>query len=298
MALKQTPSQTVGPFFAYGLTAMESQYPGAQIANGSVVDAQTPGTHIRIIGRILDGAGAVVPDALVEIWQADSAGRHAASAAGNTGFRGFGRQNTGVDPEGRFIFSTIKPGSVDGKQAPHMNFTVLMRGLLSHLYTRLYFPDETAANARDPALAKVPAARRATLIARPADLQGEHAYFFDDHLRWQVTRRSSSMSGLARASSSIGCVTRQRHPGRDHCGAGHPAGHLLPLAELLHVRRGISSIVLERQEPGRRRRPWPAPACLSRAPSICCTRRVSPRGSIAKACGITASRSRSTARGT
>src|SRR5690348_18014450 len=116
MALKQTPSQTVGPFFAYGLTAVEAQYPGAQVANGAVVDAETPGTHIRIIGRILDGAGAVIPDALVEIWQADAEGRHAGIAPGNTGFRGFGRQNTGIDTQGRFIFSTVKPGAIDGKQ--------------------------------------------------------------------------------------------------------------------------------------------------------------------------------------
>ena len=180
MSFKQTPSQTVGPFFAYGLTAAESQYPGAQIADGAVVDAQTPGTHIRIIGRILDGAGAIVPDALVEIWQADAEGRHAGSAPGNTGFRGFGRQNTGVDPEGRFIFATVKPGSVDGKQAPHINFTIFMRGLLSHLYTRLYFPDEEAANARDSVLAQVPAARRPTLIARAT---GERDYLFDIHMQ-------------------------------------------------------------------------------------------------------------------
>jgi len=178
--MKQTPSQTVGPFFAYGLTAAESQYPGAQVANGVVVDAETPGTHIRIIGRILDGAGAIVPDALVEIWQADAEGRHAGIAPGNTGFRGFGRQNTGIDPEGRFIFSTVKPGSIDGKQAPHVTFIIFMRGLLSHLYTRLYFPDEAAANARDPVLAQVPAARRSTLIARA---MVERTYAFDIHLQ-------------------------------------------------------------------------------------------------------------------
>jgi protocatechuate 3,4-dioxygenase alpha subunit len=180
MALRQTPSQTIGPFFAYGLTAMDSQYPGAQVANGSVVDAQTPEGPIRIIGRILDGAGAIVPDALVEIWQADSEGRHVGSAPGNTGFRGFGRQNTGIDPQGRFVFETVKPGSVDGKQAPHATFTIFMRGLLSHLYTRLYFPDEEAANARDPVLAQVPAARRPTLIARAT---GDRAYLFDIHLQ-------------------------------------------------------------------------------------------------------------------
>ncbi len=181
--MKQTPSQTVGPFFAYGLTAKDSSYPGAQIANGVVVDAQTPGTHIRIIGRVLDGAGAIVPDALVEIWQADSQGQHVGIAPGNTGFRGFGRQNTGVDPQGRFIFETVKPGSIDGRQAPHINFTVFMRGLLSHVFTRLYFPEDAAAHAGDPALSKVPAARRATLIARPADLHGERAYFFDIHMQ-------------------------------------------------------------------------------------------------------------------
>ena len=178
--MKQPPSQTVGPFIANGLPAVESQYPGAQIANSHVVDAETPGTHIRIAGRILDGAGAIVPDALVEIWQADAEGRHAGGAPGNTGFRGFGRQNTGIDAQGRFVFDTVKPGSVDGRQAPHVTFTIFMRGLLSHLYTRLYFPDEEAANARDPVLATVPAARRATLIARAT---GESGYLFDIRLQ-------------------------------------------------------------------------------------------------------------------
>jgi len=179
MAFGQTPSQTVGPFFAYGLTAREYAYPGAQIADGVVVDEQTPGTHIRVIGRIFDGDGALVPDALVELWQADAEGRHAGEAQGNTGFRGFGRQGTGCDPQSRFIFTTVKPGSVDGKQAPHLNLVIFMRGLLSHVFTRLYFPDEQAANDRDPVLAQVPASRRRTLIARAAEIHGERAYYFD-----------------------------------------------------------------------------------------------------------------------
>jgi len=179
MSSGQTPSQTIGPFFAYGLTAREYGYPGAQIADGAVVDGQTPGTHIRIIGRVYDGTGALVPDALVELWQADAEGHHAGETRSNTGFQGFGRQGTGRDPENRFIFSTVKPGSVDGKQAPHINLVVFMRGLLSHVYTRLYFPDEQSANDRDPILAKVPAARRHTLIARAADLHGARTYTFD-----------------------------------------------------------------------------------------------------------------------
>jgi len=175
----QTPSQTVGPFFAYGLTARQYAYPGAQVADAIVADETVPGPRIRIDGRVLDGAGIAVPDALVEIWQAGSDGRYAADARGNSGFRGFGRQGTGTDPDCRFVFTTVKPGSIGGDHAPHVNVIVFMRGLLSHLYTRLYFDDEAAANARDPVLALVPAARRRTLLARRESVAGETVYRFD-----------------------------------------------------------------------------------------------------------------------
>ena len=166
--LRQTPSQTVGPFFAYALTPEQYGYDFASIAGGNLIEGDVPGQRIRIEGRVLDGNGEVVPDAMIEIWQADERGRYAHPAdprGSNVGFKGFGRVGTGTDSEARFIFDTIKPGSVDGEQAPHINVAVFMRGLLLHAFTRIYFSDETAANARDPVLASVPAERRHTLIA-------------------------------------------------------------------------------------------------------------------------------------
>jgi protocatechuate 3,4-dioxygenase alpha subunit len=166
--LKQTPSQTVGPFFAYGLTPAQYGYPFGALVGAVLVDQDTPGERIRIIGRVLDGAGEPVPDALVEIWQADAEGRYAHPAdrrGSNLPFKGFGRCGTGTDPENRFAFETIKPGALGDGQAPHVNVVLFMRGMLCHVYTRIYFEDEAAANARDPVLASVDEARRPTLIA-------------------------------------------------------------------------------------------------------------------------------------
>ena len=168
MRLKQTPSQTVGPFFAYGLTPAQYGYPFGALVGSVLVDGDTPGERIRIIGRVLDGAGDPVPDALVEIWQADAEGRYAHPAdrrGSNLPFKGFGRCGTGTDPENRFAFDTIKPGAIGDGQAPHVNLILFMRGMLCHVYTRIYFDDEAEANARDPVLASVEEARRHTLIA-------------------------------------------------------------------------------------------------------------------------------------
>lgn len=180
--LRQTPSQTVGPFFAYALTPEQYGYDFTSIAGGALVEGDVPGQRIRIEGRALDGNGDVIPDAMIEIWQADEQGRYAHPAdprGSNVGFKGFGRVGTGMDPQARFIFDTIKPGSVDGMQAPHINIVVFMRGLLTHAYTRLYFSDEAAANARDPVLASVPAERRQTLIAVREDTAAGTVYRFD-----------------------------------------------------------------------------------------------------------------------
>jgi protocatechuate 3,4-dioxygenase alpha subunit len=182
---KQTPSQTIGPFFAFALTPEQYGYPFASIASGQLADEATVGERIRIVGQVLDADGAPVNDAMVEIWQADAQGRYAA-----TGFTGFGRQGTGTDPQNRFIFDTVKPGRVDAEQAPHISVIVFMRGILTHAYTRIYFSDEAQANARDPVLVSVPEDRRSTLIAkRQADgptyrfdirMQGEdETVFFD-----------------------------------------------------------------------------------------------------------------------
>ena len=153
MTAPLTPSQTVGPFFGVGLPFEH----GAELAppGGAGV--------LRVEGQVFDGHGQAVPDALVEIWQADGQGRYAMSPEAT----GFGRCRT--DAEGAFGFLTRKPGptqAADGRlQAPYLNITVFARGLLRHLVTRMYFPDETASNADDPVLNLVEAARRPTLVA-------------------------------------------------------------------------------------------------------------------------------------
>ena len=182
MRPKQTPSQTVGPFFAYGLTPEQYGYPFGSLAGASLVDDDTPGERIRITGRVLDGEGKPIPDAMIEIWQADGEGRYAHPAdprGSNVRFIGFGRCGTGTDPESRFVFDTIKPGSVGDGQAPHVNMIVFMRGMLSHVFTRIYFADEAAANARDPVLVSVDEARRDTLIAARATTPAGTVYRLD-----------------------------------------------------------------------------------------------------------------------
>lgn len=175
--LRQTPSQTVGPFFAYGLAPRQYGYDFPQIADGTIAGDAVAGERIRVAGQVLDGQGQPIEDALVEIWQADSSGVFPGPArAANDGFTGFGRCGTGTDPEHRFVFDTIKPGTPDEGQAPHLSVVVLMRGMLVHVYTRIYFPEEVAANARDPVLGAVPEARRGTLIAQR---DGPGRYRFD-----------------------------------------------------------------------------------------------------------------------
>ena len=162
MASRLTSSQTIGPFFHRALLHEGWNDLGARGANGE---------RIAIEGRVLDGEGAPVSDAMLELWQANAAGRYdhpedRQEKPLDPNFHGFGR--TPTDDEGRFRFSTIKPGPVPGRgdsvQAPHINLTVFARGLLKQLVTRIYFPDEPL-NAGDPLLKAVPAERRATLIA-------------------------------------------------------------------------------------------------------------------------------------
>jgi protocatechuate 3,4-dioxygenase alpha subunit len=171
--LPQTPSQTVGPYFAYGLVALQYGYPFASFGGREVAAAHTPGELISLEGQVLDGAGKPIGDALVELWQADAAG-----SCQSADFAGFGRFGTGTTADNTFQFQTIKPGAVGGK-APHITLVVFMRGLLSHVYTRLYFPDEAAANATDPVLNSVPADRRETLLARRIVSPGLPSYRFD-----------------------------------------------------------------------------------------------------------------------
>jgi protocatechuate 3,4-dioxygenase alpha subunit len=177
MSLAPTPSQTVGPFFAFALPWPDGPH---------AVDPDAEGA-IRISGRVFDGEGAPVPDALIETWQADPDGRfdHPDDPRGPTrrpGFRGFAR--CGTDGEGRYEIVTLKPGPVPGPdgapQAPHIAVTVLARGLLTRLVTRIYFPEEAEANAADPVLRGLPDdAARATLVAA-RDGEG---YRFDIHLQ-------------------------------------------------------------------------------------------------------------------
>jgi protocatechuate 3,4-dioxygenase alpha subunit len=165
-----TPSATVGPYFKYGL-APGGQYPWVDTFSAKVATADAQGEAIRIGGRVLDGDGNGVPDAMVEIWQADGAGRFAHplqnGGIANAAFKGFGRADTAGD--GSYGFETVKPGRVAGPggklQAPHITAAVFARGMLRHLYTRIYFADE-AANSEDHVLGLVPADRRETLIAK------------------------------------------------------------------------------------------------------------------------------------
>lgn len=164
--LELTPSQTVGPYLRIGLI-------GGPIGC-RLVDEEDP-RAIRIHGWLLDGAGAPVLDGMIEVWQANAAGRYAHPADDREElpleetFWGFGRSETA--DAGRFELLTVKPGRVpwvDGRpQAPHLLVSVFARGLLRRLATRMYFPDEEEANALDPVLSGLTPQERATLIARP-----------------------------------------------------------------------------------------------------------------------------------
>jgi protocatechuate 3,4-dioxygenase, alpha subunit len=189
--LKQTPSQTVGPFFAYSLTAEQYGYDFNSIVNDSLTDfsfEKTKNTEgvspIYITGKIFDGAGNAVPDAVIELWQADEKGQYRTTEiqGKNDGFTGFGRLGTGTNPEHRFTFTTLKPASID-EQAPHIDVIVFMRGLLLHLHTRLYFSDEKMANAQDNLLNSMPKERRNTLIANKLEINGKTFYEFNIYLQ-------------------------------------------------------------------------------------------------------------------
>ena len=171
-----TPSQTIGPFFHDALLDED---------RSQLVAPDHPGA-IRIEGTVYDGAGDPVPDAMVEIWQADPAGRY------DEGFSGFGRSDT-VDG-GSFSFVTVKPGPVPGPdggtQAPHIMVSVFARGLLKRVVTRIYFSDEEEANANDPVLSSVEVPElRSTLVAHDEGdalrfdivLEGRDATPMEDH---------------------------------------------------------------------------------------------------------------------
>lgn len=180
--LGETPSQTVGPFFSIGLSGE---------GENVLVSEGVAGDRIRLVGKVLDGDGRPVGDALIELWQANSLGRYRHpddtrdELVLDQGFTGFGRAATEFET-GEYWFETVKPGPVpdpEGElQAPHLNLIVQARGMLNPLFTRVYFPDEEEANSSDLVLRMVPKDRRDTLVA--AGEGGEPAvYRFDIRLQ-------------------------------------------------------------------------------------------------------------------
>jgi protocatechuate 3,4-dioxygenase alpha subunit len=192
--LKESPSQTAGPYIHIGATPNHS---GIEIyGNGgdlgrTLLNPDARGERIVITGRVIDGAGAPLRDALVEIWQADAAGlynsRQEKRGKADPAFAGWGRQPTDGD-SGIYRFETVKPGRapfVDGRlMAPHVTFWIVARGINLGLHTRMYFSDEAAANAQCPVLARVEHRERiATLVAERGADGGRPVYTFDIHLQ-------------------------------------------------------------------------------------------------------------------
>jgi protocatechuate 3,4-dioxygenase alpha subunit len=185
--LTLTGAQTVGPFFAICLTRDDRP----DSLKNVLLGPDTEGERIRIEGQVLDGDRQPVPDAMVEIWQANAHGRynHPADTRQelplDPTFTGFGRSAT--DEEGLFWFDTVKPGRVPGPdgqpQAPHIVVSVFARGLLNHAVTRLYFADDPVTQA-DPVLQRVPADRRETLLAQPTGAESAQRFYrFDIRLQ-------------------------------------------------------------------------------------------------------------------
>lgn len=182
--LRESPSQTAGPYVHIGLTpSLEGiTGPNVQDLGAGGIGAAASGARIIVTGRIFDGSGACVSDAVVELWQADPDGNYGAA-----GFGGWGRQAT--DGEGTWRFETVKPGAVpgpDGKpMAPHLTLWIVARGVNIGLHTRLYFADEAEANAADYALNRImDPRRRQTLIAtRADDAPGAPVYTLDIRLQ-------------------------------------------------------------------------------------------------------------------
>lgn len=181
----QSPSQTIGPYFAQGLLREDSE-----LVTNVLISEKTEGERIRIEGYVTDGEGEPVEDAMVEIWQANMYGRYnhpldEQDKPLDPEFSGHGRAAT--DVSGKYRFETIKPGSVpglnDAKQAPHVNAIVFARGMLGHAFTRIYFEDETI-NQDDPILMSIEdEARRKTLISKRKTTDGKTVYRFDIRLQ-------------------------------------------------------------------------------------------------------------------
>lgn len=187
--LKETPSQTAGPYVHIGLTPNFCDINGVYEADlgSTMVNDKTLGERITVTGRVFDGAGALVRDAVIEIWQADSTGLYNSPSemrgAADPNFTGWGRCPTRAD-DGVFSFETIKPGRVpfkDGRRmSPHITFWIVARGINIGLHTRMYFPEEVEANSADPLLLRIEHRERVnTLIAA----REGHTYTFDIRLQ-------------------------------------------------------------------------------------------------------------------
>jgi len=187
--LKETPSQTGGPYVHIGLLPQQANIEVFENNfNNQLVQDQTKGERIRLEGQVFDGLGLPLRDVLIEIWQADTNGIYPSQAdtreqKADPAFQGWGR--TGADFEtGVWSFNTIKPGATAGRkgstQAPHIALVIFARGINLGLHTRVYFDDEAEANANDPILNSIEwAPRRQTLIAKRFEENGEVVYRFD-----------------------------------------------------------------------------------------------------------------------
>lgn len=184
--LRETASQTAGPFVHIGLALEIAGFASREDEIWQALAKEgAEGEHIELVGRVYDGNGDLVHDALIEMWQADSHGNYIANFDNKQPFSGFGRSACAAN--GDFYFNTVKPGPVefDGKlMAPHVNIAVFARGVNLHLQTRAYFDDEQARNEDCPILNAVPSlARRGTLIAKKEDGSHKPRYRFDIYLQ-------------------------------------------------------------------------------------------------------------------
>jgi protocatechuate 3,4-dioxygenase alpha subunit len=184
MSHKQTPSQTIGPFFAHGLTPEQYRYNFTSIAHPVIADTTVDGQQITVMGQVFDGNGKTVEDAMLEFWQCDADGRYPRKEQDpqSPGLKGFGRVGTGTNDLHQYEIRTVKPGAIEG-QAPHINVIVFMRGMLNHLFTRIYFSDEAELNEKDEILNLVPPSRRKTLLAKRKEMDGMVVYQFDIHMQ-------------------------------------------------------------------------------------------------------------------
>jgi protocatechuate 3,4-dioxygenase, alpha subunit len=170
-----TPSQTIGPFFAYSLTAKQYGYNYNSIISNSLVDESIEGERILITGRIFDGQGNVIPDAIIELIQYFETDNQQVKSK-------IARVGTGTSVDGSFTFTTIKPKAING-HAPFIGAIIMMRGSLHHLHTRIYFSDENAHNQQDLLLNSISEDRRNSLIANK--LQKNNQVFYEFNIRMQ-----------------------------------------------------------------------------------------------------------------